>query len=407
MVNVIDEKHGDWFSMYNADCVDFCRQVAAERPGSVDMILYSPPFANLYIYSASERDMGNCVDHAQFMQHYAYLLPHLYAMLRPGRLCVVHCKNIPLYQGKDGEQGIYDFRGDIIRAHKAAGFSLRSEHLIWKCPERERAKTNTRRLTWGTMQQDSSYSGAGLPEYLLAFARPAKEGDVEVPVSHEEGSFTLDEWRQFASPAWVMLEDAGNRRVQAATASTPDGRALLKAAADGEAFAVPTDDIDETDVLNVNIARSDKDEKHMCPLPLPIIKRAVRLWTNPGEVVFSPYGGVGSEGVGALSIRDATEARRPRRFFGCELKPEYFAQACKFLAQHEPEAKGQQVTLWDLLARDPVQAAEAARAKAPAKKGKAPKTRDNAETTAQAPDDTAAPTQAQPTKARKAKKAKQ
>lgn len=338
-IKCLDSKVSTWWGAYNADCVDFCRQVAAARPGKTDLILYSPPFANLYVYSGSGRDMGNCADQREFFEHYNYLLPSLYAMLRPGRLCVVHCKNLPLYEGKDGVQGIIDFRGALIRAHEAAGFILRSEWTIWKCPVREREQTNSRRLTWGMMRDDSTRSGAGLAEYLLAFVRPPKEGEDEVPVSHEQDvDFSLDEWQQFASPVWVHLDP--NR----SAADDP-----TRSRWGDETFGVPVRDIDDTKVLNTRIARDDRDEQHMCPLQLPIVERVVRLYSNPGEVVFSPYMGVGSEGVGAMTARNAIGAAKPRRFFGCELNPRYFSRACIELGAVEPGTAGQQVTLFDML----------------------------------------------------------
>jgi DNA modification methylase len=277
VVNVLEEAHGNNWALYRGDCVEVARQLPSN---CVDLALYSPPFANLYTYSDDERDMGNAEDDGEFLEHYRFLVEELHRVLRPGRLCVVHCKDLVNYKGRDGMAGLRDFPGELIRVHQAAGFAFHSRVTIWKCPVTEMQRTKAHGLLYKTLRNDSTFSRQGLAESVLAFRKWAPEeaeGDV-VPVTHTPDAFTLNQWQQWASPVWM--------------------------------------DIRQTHVLNVELAREDKDEKHMCPLQLDVIERAVVLWSNPGEVVFSPFAGVGSEGVGSL--------QRGRRFVGVELKEAYF-----------------------------------------------------------------------------------
>jgi DNA modification methylase len=284
----------DRFALYNGDCVE----VTAQMPeNSIHFEIFSPPFANLYIYSDDLRDMGNCKDSDEFFQQFDFLIPELYRVLIPGRLCAVHCKQLAKYKGRDGASGWYDFRGDIIRHFEAAGFQYHSEVVIWTDPVLEMQKTKTQRLLYCQLQRDASLSGIGMPEYLVIFRKwPEDGGNCAEPIRHykteqdaqkDGGSelqvFDLDLWQRYASPVWF--------------------------------------DIRRTDVLNVKIARDDKDEKHLCPLQLDVIRRAVQLWSNPGDVVYSPFGGIGSEPYIALE--------QGRRAVATELKPSYFDQMVK------------------------------------------------------------------------------
>lgn len=287
-IRCLDEAHGARWSLYNADCVELARQLP-ER--SVHFALYSPPFSNLYTYSDSLLDMGNCEDDRVFLDHYRFLVAELYRMLVPGRLVAVHCKELVNYKGRDGMAGLRDFPGDLIRVHQAAGFALHSRVTIWKCPVTEMQRTKAHGLLYKTLRADSTFSRQGLAEYLLLFRKWAGEGEenfVEA-VRHTEETFPLDRWQRWASPVWM--------------------------------------DIDQTHVLNVEQAREDRDEKHMCPLQLGVIERAVALWSNANDVVFSPFAGIGSEGHGALL--------QGRRFVGVELKASYFKQAVGYLARAE------------------------------------------------------------------------
>lgn len=281
-VKCLDAAHGDDWSIYQADCVDFTRQLPSN---SVDFSVYSPPFANLYTYSDSERDMGNCKDDREFIEHYGFFVDQLHRVLRPGRLAAVHCKDLVYYKGssESGMAGLRDFSGELIRAHEKAGFALHSKVTIWKDPVVEMQRTKAHGLLYKTLRADSSFSRQGMPEYLLIFRKWATEETQHFvePVRHTREDFPLDQWQEWASPVWTT--------------------------------------IDQTNVLNVAIAREDKDEKHLCPLQIDVIDRALVMWSNPGDVVFSPFTGIGSEGVQSL--------KAGRKFVGTELKAAYFQRA--------------------------------------------------------------------------------
>ena len=294
------------YALYNGDCVDVTSQMGDE---SVDFQIFSPPFANLYIYSDDLRDMGNCKSMEEFFEQFDFLVPHLLRVLKTGRLCAVHCKQLAKYKGRDGASGWIDFRGEIIRHFEKAGFQYHSEVVIWTDPVLEMQKTKTQRLLYCQLQRDASLTGIGMPEYLVLFR---KWGDSEnaTPIRHyktleealadggeERQVFELEKWQKYASPCWF--------------------------------------DIRRTDVLNAKIARDSKDEKHICPLQLEVIRRAVQLWSNPGEIVYSPFGGIGSEPYIALE--------QGRRAVAVELKPSYFKQMVKNC--NEISATGMQMNL--------------------------------------------------------------
>lgn len=277
-----DHKSGDDWTVYNGDCVDVVRQLPSN---SVGMSVYSPPFSNLYTYSDSMRDMGNCADDAEFMEHYGFLVAELHRVMMPGRLVAVHCKDLVSYKGSsaDGMAGFRDFSGELIRAHREAGFAYHSRVTIWKDPVVEMQRTKAHGLLYKQLRKDSTFSRQGMAEYLLIFRKWSTEESEAIvePVSHTRSGFPLDQWQEWASPVWM--------------------------------------DIRQTDVLNVRAARDPNDEKHMCPLQLDLIERALALWSNVGDVVLSPFSGIGSEGVGAL--------KAGRKFIGVELKPSYFEQS--------------------------------------------------------------------------------
>lgn len=279
----------DRYALYNGDCVEVLSQMP---DNSNHFQIFSPPFANLYIYSDDLRDMGNCKNIDEFFEQFSFLTPHLYRTLKPGRLCAVHCKQLAKYKGRDGASGWHDFRGDLIRHFESHGFQYHSEVVIWTDPVLEMQKTKTQRLLYCQLQRDASLTGIGMPEYLLLFRKweESKDEDYE-PIRHyktekealKDGAdeiqvMDLDVWQRYASPVWF--------------------------------------DIKRTDVLNGRVARTDKDEKHICPLQLEVIRRAVQLWSNPNDIVLSPFGGIGSEPYVALEQK--------RRAVGIELKPEYF-----------------------------------------------------------------------------------
>lgn len=285
---VLDQAFGRDYALYNADCVSFARGLP---DASIDFSVYSPPFAGLYIYSDSAADMGNCADDAEFIRQYGFWLREKRRITRPGRLSAVHCKQLMDYQGRDGHAGWRDFRGALIRAHIEAGWVYHCEVVIWKCPVTEMQRTKSRRLLYKTLRESAEHTGVGTAEYLLVFKRwpQAGEEDLQVPVRHDPAAFPLDWWQEAASPVWMT--------------------------------------VNQTRVLNAEVARDPQDEKHICPLQLDVIERAVALWTNRGETVMSPFAGIGSEGVVSLAMG--------RRFVGTELKPAYFRQAHRNIDEAE------------------------------------------------------------------------
>jgi hypothetical protein len=211
-------------------------------------------------------------------------------VLRPGRLAAVHCKDLVNYKGRDGKAGLRDFPGDLIRVHQEAGFAYHSKVTIWKCPVTEMTRTKAHGLLYKQLRADSTFSRQGLAEYVVVVRKwcgGAADDELVRPVTHTRDQFPLEQWQEWASPVWM--------------------------------------DVDDMDVLNVRQARDSKDEKHMCPLALPIIERCLGLWSNPGDVVLSPFAGIGSEGWQALKMR--------RRFLGIELKDTYFAHAKRNLEE--------------------------------------------------------------------------
>jgi DNA modification methylase len=292
-VNVLAQESGNGWVAFNADSVE---ALCSLESGSVGLSVFSPPYLSLYVYSAHERDLGNCRNEREFWQHYSYILSELLRVTKPGRIVAVDCMNVPAMKERDGYIGLKDFRGELIRRHVEAGFIFHSEHCAWKDPLLEATRTKALGLMHKQLCKDSTMSRAGIPQYLLAFRKP---GDNPDPVAHPNGLewFTGEEapttgnlsherWRRYASPVWT--------------------------------------DIDFTNTLNVQAARSPEDERHVCPMSLDMIDRALELWSKPGDVVLSPFMGIGSEGYAAL--------RKGRRFVGCELKESYFRQAVKNLS---------------------------------------------------------------------------
>jgi DNA modification methylase len=298
MAQCLEQHHGNNFVAYNGDC---CEVVQELPDDSIHLSVFSPPFADLYAYSDSPRDMGNCRNYAEFFEHFGVLIEQLYRVIIPGRICAVHCMDIPSMKERDGVIGVKDFSGDIIRAFQNFGFIYHSRTMIWKDPLIEATRTKALGLMHKQLCKDSTLSRAGLPDYLLAFRKP---GDNPIPVSHPDGlteyhgsddpgetgvKRSHNIWRAYASPVWM--------------------------------------DVRQTHTLNFREARDEKDEKHVCPLQLDTIARAVTLWSNPGEVVLTPFMGVGSEVYGAVKLG--------RRGIGVELKPSYFRQAVKNLKSLE------------------------------------------------------------------------
>lgn len=326
-MKAINEAHGKNWSMYNGDCVE----VVAQLPDkSIDFGIHSPPFANLYIYSDSEADMGNCATTEEFIDHYKFLIAELFRVTVVGRLCAVHCKDLPKYANRDNTTGLFDFPGMIIAAFESHGWSFHSRITIWKCPVVERERTNNNGLLHKTIKRDSSQVRQGMADFLLVFRRP--------PV----GTLMSDKpiVRESGITSYVGEEDPRGERLPhpspfSRTPSTDPALAIW------QRYAEPVWwDVDQMDVLNnFKGARTERDERHICPLQLGLIERSVELWSNPGDVVLSPFAGIGSEGVGSL--------RRNRKFIGVELKDSYFRVAAKNLAAAEAKAAESVRTLFD------------------------------------------------------------
>lgn len=272
--------NGDGYTLHNADCIDLAREIESD---SVGFTVYSPPFASLFTYSNSDRDMGNSKSTGDFYQHFSFLIDEMYRITMPGRLMAVHCMQLTTSKANDGFIGIRDFRGDLIRMFQDKGWIYHSEVCIWKDPVVAMQRTKALGLLHKTIKKDSSMSRQGLADYLIVMRKP---GQNVVPISHTPEQFPVDMWQRYASPVWF--------------------------------------DINQTRTLNYREAREEDDVKHICPLQLDVIERALELWSAPNDLVFSPFLGVGSEGYCSVKMG--------RRFIGSELKPSYFDQAVKNLA---------------------------------------------------------------------------
>ena len=290
--NIVDEYREDVyrsenFTVHLGDCVKMARGMPSN---SIDYSVFSPPFADLFVYSNSDHDMGNCKDDAEFIAQLRYLIGELFRVIKPGRNVSFHCMNLPTTKMRQGFIGLRDFRGDLIRAFQDAGFIYHSEVCIWKDPVTAMQRTKALGLLHKTIRENGTMSRMGLPDYVVTMRKP---GDCETRVTHGD-DLPVAMWQKYASPIW--------------------------------------DDIDQGRTLNKLPARDENDEKHMCPLQLDVIERCIHLWTNPGELVFSPFTGIGSEGYCAVKMG--------RKFIGAELKPQYWELAVQNIADAEHEQQG-------------------------------------------------------------------
>lgn len=286
MMHVLNQASGPDWAAYNADTVEF---TAGMPSNSIDLTVYSPPFSSLYIYSESERDMGNVASHEEFFASYRHLIREKLRVTRPGRLSAIHVKDLVYYSNSSekGDRGLYHFTGECIKAHVDEGWTFHRLVTVWRCPVKEMQKTKADRLLYKHFREDAARTGGGMPEYIAVFRKWSDDMDKTDKVLHPPANFPLDVWQEWASPVWM--------------------------------------DTRETDVLNVG-AKTD-EERHLCPMPLDLTTRIVLQYTNEGETVYSPFMGIGSEGY--VSIRHG------RRFIGTELKPEYFNMAIKNLERAE------------------------------------------------------------------------
>lgn len=260
--------------LINGDCIE---EIQKLQDNSIGFSIFSPPFAELYTYSDDIRDMGNSKDYNEFKQHFSYLIPELYRILKPGRNIAVHCMDLPIQKGKEGYIGLRDFSGMILKLFSDAGFIYHSRVTIWKNPVTEMQRTKALGLLHKQVKKDATMSRVGIPDYVLIFR---KDGERNDPV---ECNISVDTWQKYASPIWM--------------------------------------DIDYGNTLNGSDAREDKDEKHICPLQLDTIERLIILYTNEGDTVFTPFMGIGSEVYQALKLN--------RKGIGIELKKSYYDIAVK------------------------------------------------------------------------------
>lgn len=303
---VTDDAAGtDWRMMLG----DSCERLAELNDSSVDLSVYSPPFAALYVYSPSPRDLGNSRTTEEFFTHYAFIVREVLRVTKPGRVACVHVANVPLRKNVDGYVGLYDFRGDVIRAHLAQGWIFHGEVTVDKDPQAQAIRTKAQALMFATKNRDSAKLRPALADYLLVFRKP---GDNDIPVDTDVSN---DEWIAWARPIWKGSTDE-------------DAIASMESLG----LALPRTgwyDVKETGTLNERAGREAADERHVCPLQLDFIERCIRLYSNPRELVLSPFAGIGSEGYVAL--------KHDRRFVGCELKGSYWRTAVANLQQAERE----------------------------------------------------------------------
>lgn len=295
-----EQQHGENYVIYNGDS---CEIMKAIPDNSVHYSIFSPPFASLYTYSNSDRDLGNCRTTSEFYEHFQFIVSELFRIIKPGRLVSFHCMNLPTSKERDGFIGIRDFRGDLIKIFQDAGFVFHSEVCIWKDPVVAMQRTKALGLLHKQIVKDSCMSRQGIPDYLVTMRKNGVNeervsgelkgyiGEKEMEKTDNSTRNSINIWQQYASPVWF--------------------------------------DINQSNTLQKESARENEDEKHICPLQLDVIGRALQLWTNEGDVVFSPFGGIGSEGYQALKMG--------RKAILIELKKSYYEQAAANLANAEQQ----------------------------------------------------------------------
>lgn len=312
-MKVLNQEIQDKWAMYNGDCCEVIKDIP---DNSIGYSIFSPPFAELYTYSNSERDMGNAKDYQEFFEHFKnFLIPELHRVLKPARSVSFHCMNIPAMKERDGYIGIKDFRGDLIKCFQQSGFIYHSEVVIWKDPLIEATRTKALGLMHKQLMKDSYICRQGLPDYVITMRKEGNNEECDF-IGHPEGFTSYagkDEpketgikyshlvWQKYASPVWM--------------------------------------DIRQTNTLNKGNAREEQDEKHICPLQLDVIERCLALWSNPNDIVLSPFAGIGSEGYKAIEM--------DRRFIGIELKSSYYNEALKNLKQAVYERNNKSLSLFD------------------------------------------------------------
>nr|DAG36528.1 MAG TPA: Helicase of the snf2 rad54 family [Caudoviricetes sp.] len=273
-MNVLDQVIKNKYAIYNGDSCDITKEIP---DNSIHYTLFSPPFASLYTYSNSDRDMGNSKGDDEFYEHFVFLAKELYRITMPGRLLSFHCMDLPMMKERDGVIGLKDFPSIIRQVFEDCGFIYHSKVTIWKNPVTEMQRTKALGLLHKQIRKDSTMNRQGIPDYIVTMRKP---GDNPERVAHTHETFPVDVWQNYASPVWM--------------------------------------DIRQSDTLQKKSARDDKDERHICPLQLEVIQRCIELWTNPNDIVFDPFGGIGSTAYVALTLG--------RRAISSELKESYFKQ---------------------------------------------------------------------------------
>ena len=289
-----DKSIGPDYALYNGDSAEVLRMLPDE---SVHYIIYSPPFQSLYVYSNSDRDLGNCKTADEFYEQFRFIGKELFRLLKPGRLMSFHCMNLPTSKERDGYIGIRDFRGELIRFFQEIGFIYHSEVCIWKDPVTAMQRTKALGLLHKQLKKDSCMSRQGIPDYLVTMRKP---GDNPERVTHTNETFPVAMWQRYASPVWM--------------------------------------DINPNDTLQYRSVREERDERHICPLQLPVIERGIELWTNPGDIVLTPFMGIGSEAYEAVKLG--------RKAVGVELKEAYYKQA---VANVQSVINRNQIDIFDIL----------------------------------------------------------
>lgn len=301
-MKVLDQFQGYNFVIYNGDS---CEVLKGIPENSIHLSVTSIPFASLYTYSNSDRDMGNSRTYEEFAEQYMFLGKEWYRVMMPGRCVAIHCMNLPTSKERDGYIGIRDFRGDVIRWMQSIGFIYHAEVCIWKNPVTAMQRTKALGLLHKQIKKDSCMSRMGIPDYIVVFRKP---GENPERVTHTNDNYPVSKWQNVASPIW-------------------------------DEYSSPVWwDINQSDTLNARSAREDADERHICPLQLPVIERCVELYSNPGDVVLDPFDGIGSTGYQAIKMG--------RKHVGIELKEKYFQIACQNLKQAEENYKNDEISLF-------------------------------------------------------------
>jgi DNA modification methylase len=303
---ITDDAIGENFRLMLGDS---CERLAEIEDESIDMSICSPPFDSLYTYSPSIRDLGNSSSRAQFLDHYRFIVEHQYRTMKPGRVACIHVQQLTTTKATHGHVGLSDFRGDVIRLFQSVGWIFHGEVTVWKDPQAQSIRTKAFSLAFQTKNRDSAHSRPALADYLLIFRKPG-DNAVKIPHQATQGEVTNEDWIEWASPIWTDATEGGWL--------TEDGN-----------LCPVWFGIRESDTLNFRSARENNDERHIAPLQLEFIRRCILLYTNPGETILTPFGGIGSELYVAI--------KHGRKAIGCELKPSYWSTAVDNLTELETQ----------------------------------------------------------------------